>query len=471
MSLAFGLTACADGEGGGATTSETTSETTTFTTKAQDESMKQEVANLAQEDEIQNLLTGDLENKTIKFFSTWDINPDGSGKDVPIELQLFQERYGGNIEWISTTWDTRYSDMSTYVLGGEGVDFFPTNDMDNFPKGAVNGMYVPYDQYVDFSSELWAPTKAMNDQCQWMDNHYLIILGATEGTVVIYNKDTIEENGLEDPAQLLADGEWTWDTFKDMMADFCDPESGCYGLDGWWTEASILLTTGVPCVSLENGQMKSNIGNADLERVMNFQYELFSAGYNLPKAEYDWTEQPQRVGEGKTLFFPAGLWKIYSAKDQWGAIFGENAMFVPMPKDPEADKYYLPAGMDSYALLKGGQNHEGVIKYLECKLVAATNEKTKELGRQQLINDYGWSDEMIEMKDKVAEITNEAPVFDFYNGGDDDMKSILDSGEAGVRSALAQGIEWSETRAAIEETIDAMIEAYNEQGRTAADAE
>ena len=42
------------------------------------------------------LLTGELENKTIKWLAEWDINADGN-KSTPAFLVAFQERYGGNI--------------------------------------------------------------------------------------------------------------------------------------------------------------------------------------------------------------------------------------------------------------------------------------------------------------------------------------------------------------------------------------
>ena len=39
----------------------------------------------------------ELENKTIKWFANWDINPDSTGKTKPIELVLFEEKYHGKI--------------------------------------------------------------------------------------------------------------------------------------------------------------------------------------------------------------------------------------------------------------------------------------------------------------------------------------------------------------------------------------
>ena len=46
----------------------------------------------------------------------------------------------------------------------------------------------------------------------------------------------------------------------------------------------------------------------------------------------------------------------------------EEIRFVPMPKDPDADKYYLPANMDAYTLCKDAQNPEGAGAFMKCKL-------------------------------------------------------------------------------------------------------
>ena len=67
-----------------------------FETREMDASTRQTVASLAAADER---LTGELENKTIKWLSDWNINPDGTGKTTPTDLAVFQERYGGNVEW------------------------------------------------------------------------------------------------------------------------------------------------------------------------------------------------------------------------------------------------------------------------------------------------------------------------------------------------------------------------------------
>ena len=112
-------------------------------------------------------LTGDLENKTIKWMSDWDINSDDTGKTTPVELAVFQERYGGKVEFHQTTYANRYDDLANAINSDEGIDFFYGGNWDAFPKGAVRGMFVPYDDYIDLDSELWADVKDANDAMMW----------------------------------------------------------------------------------------------------------------------------------------------------------------------------------------------------------------------------------------------------------------------------------------------------------------
>ncbi len=430
--------------------------------KSLDSATAAEVAEIAAED---SRLTGELENKTIKWMANWDINPDSSGKEPPIELAIFQSRYGGVVEYYAVDWGTRFDSLANAINGGEGVDFYPASDLDVFPKGALKDMFAPIDDYIDFDSDLWADTKEVMDQFTWGGKHYVIANAVTgDNCVVIYNKTTIEENGLKDPAELLEKGEWTWDTFQEQLEQFVDVENGYYGLDGWWFENGLSRTVGVPYIGIEDGKLVSNLKDPNLERLQNWFFEL--ATNNLVAiglGDFGWTEMPQYIGEGKELYFPAGLWKLYGTPDKWEPVFGEaeDVMFVPMPKDPEADAYYIPCGLDGYVLCKGGQNPEGVIKFAECKRVTITNERANEIATEQLYDVYGWTDEMVQMKIKLDEMAQANPVYDFYTSTSADVATILDSSENGIRTATKGQIQWSETLGTISSAIDAYLAEYN----------
>ena len=117
--------------------------------KELDSSKREEIHNNAAESD---LLTGDkLENGEIKWLSDWDINPDASGKNVPTDLAVFQERYGGSVKFYQCTYANRYDKLAEYISSDEGIDFFYGGNLDAFPKGAVRGMFAPVDDYIDFS--------------------------------------------------------------------------------------------------------------------------------------------------------------------------------------------------------------------------------------------------------------------------------------------------------------------------------
>ncbi len=440
-----------------------------FSIQEMDSKTREEVASLAAADER---LTGDLgENKTIKWLSDWDINPDGTGKTTPTDLAVFQERYGGEVQWYQCIYGERYDQLANYINSDEGIDFFYAGNFDAFPKGAIRGMFIPFDDYIDLDSELWSDVKDINDSIAWKDGHYMAVVQLTgDNCAVVYNRDTVEELGFDDPAEMFEDGEWTWDVFEDMLETFVDVPNQKYGLDGWWFESGLSATVGVPYIGLENGKLVNNLTNGDIERVQNFMYDLYTKDcIAIGNGDFGWTACPQYIGEGKELFYPIGLWGLYGKAAEenlkgeltgWQVTYGENCMFVPMPKDPEADEYYIPANMESYCFVKGGKNPEGVAKYLDCKRLTMLNEDIKAIADQQFIDDYSWTEEMIEMKNTMDEMAMENPVIDFKNGISTDLATLIDDSGTGIR-ASGKGLLWNETLGALKDPVQTMVDEAN----------
>ena len=431
---------------------------------------REELASLAAQDER---LTGELENKNIKWLSDWDINPDATGKSTPPELAIFQERYGGTIEWYQCLYSERYDALANYINADEGIDFFYAGNFDAFPKGAIRSMFAPCDDYIDFSSDLWKDVKEINDSVMWKGKHYMTVVEMTgDNCAVLYNRDTVQELGFEDPYALYQKGEWNWEIFQKMLESFCDAENQKYGLDGWWFESGLSATTGVPYVGLEQGTLVNHLADANIARVQNFMYDLNLAGcIAIGVGEFGWSDHPEYIGNGKELFYPVGLWKLYSEahttnangkRMQAGKEFSvKTAMFVPMPKDPEADAYYIPANMNSYCFVKNGQNPEGVAKFLDSKRLVLLNEGIKKIADKQFAEDYQWSDEMISMKNEMDSLAMEHPVIDFKYGITSDLEKMLDDSGSGLR-ASGKGTPWNESLSAIQSPVQTMIDEANQ---------
>ena len=449
LTLMASATACTDSSSGGATET-----TTTTAPKELDEEDKAVIADIDIGEDAGS------EVGTVKWLSTYDINPD-KGKPKMPALELFETQYGGKIEWIPTTWENRYNDLSTNVLGGTSPDMFPAQEFDTFPSKVVDGMFEAWDDYLDFNdASLWAGVpgaKKLSDMHTLGGKHYVAAVGTYSKCIMIYNKNTIEAFGLDDPAELLADGNWTWDTFRKMCTDYCDRDADQFAYDSWYFETQFMLTTGVPSIGMENGLLVNNLATAEVERAQNFMYNLKKDDLPLPKAEFNWTEQPQRISEGKTLFYPIGTWALWESDLSAYGDQGE-IMFVPMPRDPDADAYYLPSSMDAYALCKGALNPEGAAAYMKSILIAGNTDETKEMTERQYREDYGWTDEMIDMMHTVDELTEANPVISFHLGLSTDYANIVDDA---IKQASFSGKDWAVSREEINAAIQTEVDEIN----------
>lgn len=456
LTLAASATACSDSTSGGDVNQTTTTTTVSTAPKELDEEDKAVIADIdVGEDE-------GSEVGTVKWLSTYDINPE-KGKPKMPQLELFETKYGGNIEWMATTWENRYNDLSTNVIGGTAPDMFPAQEFDTFPSKVIEGMFQAWDDYLDFNDdELWAGApggRKISEMHTLGGKHYVAAVGTYSKCVMIYNKKTIEENGLDDPAELFAEDNWTWDTFRKMCTDYCSREEDKFAYDSWYFETQFMLTTGVPSIGMENGLLVNNVSSPDVERAQNFMYDLKKDDLPLPKAEFDWTEQPYRIAEGKTLFWPCGTWALWESDL---SRYGEQGeiMFVPMPRDPSADAYYLPSSMDAFSLCKGANNPEGAAAYMKCILLAGNSDEARAISERQYREDYGWTDEMIDMMHTVDELTEANPVISFHMGLSSDYANALDDA---IKQASFSGKDWAVSREEINDAIQTNVDEINKK--------
>ena len=113
FAFTMGLTACGSSLEQPETTTAATRETTTaLTVEVNTEKNSDEQQEII-DSSVSQLRDEQLDNKTIKWLATWDINPDSTGKTEPVGLSMFKSKYQGEVKWYQTTWETRYSDLST----------------------------------------------------------------------------------------------------------------------------------------------------------------------------------------------------------------------------------------------------------------------------------------------------------------------------------------------------------------------
>ncbi|MBR4555597.1 MAG: extracellular solute-binding protein [Ruminococcus sp.] len=470
MLMALSVTACGDSSSSGNSGSDTSSaETTTTVEKKLDESQQQVIDDIANDSKPEDRK---LENTNIKWFSFWDINPTSSeDKEIGVDLALFKSKYNGTIEYISTTWEKKFDDLAAAIMADDAPDFCGADDMDMFPKGAIKEMIEPIDDYVDFNSDLWKDIKSASDQFMYKGKHYVGISRVDPAYIWIYNKTVLEELGIEDPAEMYADGNWNWETMSEMCKNFVDPENDKYALDAWYYENALTESTGVPLVGMKDGEIVNNIEDPKIAKVQEMMFELQKNNVVYPKHENGWNVRGGKdkwgtgLASGLTLFYPIGFWAIEDAPSvtaPFGDISKGEVMFVPVPCDKDSDAQYIPSRVHGFCICKKAKNPEGVAAWLDCTRYAEADPKAKEITINQLKNDYGWTDEMIEMRDKIYAMAAEHPVFEFAAGVNSDVSSITDEI---IKKTMhpSDPASWTETVQANKKALDTLIQRAQEQ--------
>ena len=246
------------------------------------------------------------------------------------------------------------------------------------------------------------------------------------------------------------------------MTQFCNRDEQKFATDGWWFEGGISLTTGKPYIGIEDGKIVHNLDNPMIEKVQSYMLSMKENDLPVPKAEYGWRVTPKNIKDGRTLFYPVGTYALYPYNN-YIQDFGESmedVMFVPMPKCPDADAYYLPARVTGFALIKGAKNPEGVGAYLNCEMASRDSEIAEEIGKRQAFEEYGWTQELWDMYEKVNDMTAEHPVIEMYNAV---TQTIADFINNPMKEAYNSGASWIQTRDSIRGPVQMELDSANEK--------
>lgn len=142
--------------------------------------------------------------------------------------------------------------------------------------------------------------------------------------------------------------------------------------------------------------------------------------------------------------------------------FGEmdDIRFVPMPRCPYADDYYLPTQINGFALCSGAENPEGVAAYLDSLMICRDNETAKSIEKAQTFEDYKWTEGMYEMLLKAREMTEQHPAIEFYTAVNETVNDLVNNP---MKETYNAGVSWTETKESIKMALQAEIDSVNKK--------
>ncbi len=357
--------------------------------------------NAATDDDIKDLDTSTYTPRgnagVVKYLGYYDITVDQKGKE---QVAIFQsDTYGGTIEWTSASFGEGYfNKLATLIAADDSPDLL-TYELEAFPMGVSKNMYEPLDDMLDINDPIWSDMVPLIEAFEYKGKHYYFPHRIVTSYALNYNRATIQEHGLADPYDLYLNGEWTWDAWRQLMLDFCnisDDHIGYYCTDN--TVNAFVNTTGVVVVDLlPDGTIVNNLQHPDVTRAVEFLAEMGRSGLLYPTSHPhgDWVSpQVFATASDKILFL--GLepeWTYIASTENIQNPTGvENDIhdtvsdfaFVPFPRDPQADKYYLGSSGFAYIIPKVPKNDAGSIEFIMCNRLYETDENIK----QQIRNDH-----------------------------------------------------------------------------------
>lgn len=422
-----------------------------------------------------------VKGKTIYWLSYYDVNP-ANNQDRSVALSLFEDEYGGKVEYINCAYETRFEVLASRILGGDPVDMFPY-EWDAVPNGVVKDQYQPLDEYVDLSDEIWGGMEDVADMFMYEGKHYVVPYCVTDPLLITYSRSMCEGNGLPDPYELYQKGEWDWDIFMDMMTEFASgAESGekRFGINGWFGQA-LIQSTGETVINYDGEKFSNNIKSAAIEDAENIMGNIMKQGLYDP----EWRGYLNE--DGSTLFFAMAPWALTESNirnepepemNAGGYIESNDIMVVPFPKNPDTDEYYLCCSFGAKMLVKNSENGDAVGAYIKCERLAAVMEEYAQDSKgKSLIPNVSASgalkgyvtEEQFDAMQEYTDTSRITPVFDFgygmgtrmYSDGEYtyETRGIMDN----ITSALLNGDRdsWAVVRDEWSPVIDGIVEEFN----------
>lgn len=489
VAMAFGMTACDEGgavNSGNVSNSDvngpgSTSSTSMATTTDPDE-------NADTDDEAKDLDTGtftpDGKSGVVKYLGFYDITDDQKGKE---QCMIFEsDLYGGTIEWVSAPSDYAYYEkLATLIAADDSPDILTYEAM-AFPYGVSKNMFEPLDEYLDVNDPLWADMLPFIEDNVYNGKHYYFPHRVVTSFALNYNRKTIEDAGLDDPYDLYMEGTWTWDAWRQMMIDFCNLSEDNIGFYATDTIATAFCnTTGKAVIDYDNGIIINNMNDPDITRGVEFLAELGRNGLLYAGQHGDWVS-PQIWApiSDKILFlgmepewtYIAATEEIQNPTGVDNDIFNtpSDFAFVPFPRDPQADAYYLNNGTFGYMVAKGAKNIKGAIDFIYCNRLFETDQNiidqvrkdhvdpeivTYTAGKYQGIQKWQitWDEQVYDLwrevcvSDKFEYVTD-----DLYGFGQDVKTNVCTT----VYSSTFGGESWSQLSQQTIPLIDAVLDEY-----------
>ena len=250
-------------------------------------------------------------------------DPSYSGT-LDAELRLaavrrLEEKYNVRVYWNNLTFEGVKESINNSILAGTpDCDAYLVDLQFGIPA-ALNGLALDLKTVLPADDDLFT-TQKVASYLDLGDGKACLITKVRKQTAVeatyplAFNKQMLENNNLEDPRDLYARGEWTWDKFIEYLKVLTQDTDGDgkidqYGYGGFIKETfgELVMSNGATVASDKTEKFSSPAVGEVLQLIYDM-YNTYNVCYPYDYEGDHWETMRRSYREGTTAFWPCAAW-------------------------------------------------------------------------------------------------------------------------------------------------------------------
>ncbi|MCD7709604.1 MAG: extracellular solute-binding protein [Clostridiales bacterium] len=281
-----------------------------------------------------------------------DIHDDPSVSDEELAQEHFdivkevEDKYNVKIEFVNLTYSGIQESINTSILAGTpDCDIYEV-DMSFGIPAALNGFAINLRDILPDDSDIFNDQMVFS-QCDiglTDDSVYLFQSNSAEMLLtntymLAYNKQMLDDAGLEDPNILYENGEWTWDKWREYLLALTQDTDGdgvtdVYGYGSRWDFLvyNLLMSNGTGIAMSPT----ENLSSPEVAEVLDYIYNMYNVDHVAnPWNSDDFDYNQNCYMNGEVAFWIDAAW-ISSANDDGN--LGFDVVWCPWPIGPSGNQ-------------------------------------------------------------------------------------------------------------------------------------
>lgn len=305
-----------------------------------------------------------LNGRVIKIAAWWDQTPAGATQSEINRLDKMAEveaKYNVKFEFVTLPFEEVVSNLTTSSLAGEPFADIVQLEYKSALPLIMQGLILPISEFTDETNNINNEANLLEKYPPINGDYYAFESPNSLGAGIHYNRDIFNNLGLEDPKEIYARGEWTWDKFLELAKAATkdtnnDGTPDVYGFSGWAPDVfrHFAASNGVKLADeVAKIEGLSSPGSIETGEFLNQLYNIDKVVKISTGNPMEW-EEYNGFKSGDVAMFTTAEWNLKDLPFSFG--------IVPIPKGPNAidgityadylkNGKFIPKGVKDAALI------------------------------------------------------------------------------------------------------------------------